>query len=218
LVLARGESKKARWFVLREQRVREVYLKNYAPVPLFLSVSVLTLRSPTSYQDGYRDFLGVGKAYFDPTVDMLYIGPSASCASRITPAPINTLSAMPWLKNVKTLACEFWGREVRYELEQDIAPPISLLPPLEKRIIVVGDVAEYTMPQSGLKWSNRPQGELEFINPDDAWTKIVEECFDGWYNEVAKAKRPKLTVKKSFTRRNRSEGCLGLHKWQYFKG
>ena len=63
--------------------------------------------------------------------------------------------------------------------------------------MVVGDVAEYTMPQSGLKWSNRPQGELEFINPDDAWTKIVEECFDGWYNEVAKTRRPKLTVKKA---------------------
>jgi hypothetical protein len=92
LVLARGESKKARWFVLREQRVREVYLKNYAPVPLFSSVSVLTLRSPTSYQDGYRDFLGVGKAYFDPAVDILYIiGPSASCAPRITPASINKI-------------------------------------------------------------------------------------------------------------------------------
>jgi len=45
--------------------------------------------------------------------------------------------------------------------------------------MVVGDVAEYTIMHSGLKWSNRPQGELEFINPDDTWTKIIEECFDG---------------------------------------
>jgi hypothetical protein len=128
----------------------------------------------------------------------LYTGPSASGAPCITPASINNLSAMPWLKNVKTLVCGFWGCEVRYELEQDIGPPISLLPQLERRIMVVGDGAEYTIPQSGLKWSNRPQRELEFINPDDAWTKITEECFDGWYNEVAKARRPKLTVKKAF--------------------
>jgi hypothetical protein len=45
--------------------------------------------------------------------------------------------------------------------------------------MVVGDVAEYTIMHSGLKWSNRLQGELEFINPDDTWTKIIEECFDG---------------------------------------
>ena len=78
--------------------------------------------------------------------------------------------------------------------------------------MVVGDVAEYTIMHSGLKWSNRPQGELEFINPDDTWTKIIEECFDGQYNEVAKARRPKVDCEESFTWRSRSEGCQGLHK------
>jgi hypothetical protein len=41
------------------------------------------------------------------------------------------------------------------------------------------------------------KGRLSLSTPDDAWTKMVEDCFDGWYNEVAKAKKPKLTVKKA---------------------
>jgi hypothetical protein len=63
-------------------------LKIMHQISLFSSVSVLTRRSPTSYQDCYHDFLGVGNAYFDPAVDMLYIGPSANGAPALPQPPL----------------------------------------------------------------------------------------------------------------------------------
>ncbi|KAE9368009.1 hypothetical protein N431DRAFT_313746, partial [Stipitochalara longipes BDJ] len=178
----------------------KVYLKVY--IPLSKHGSVGTSKGiPGRRHYCTRKISLTATASFDPTIDLLYIGPSAGSHLCISTGAIEPLSRMPWMENIQTLACEF--RECKSGLGSFIEDkddlPFAYIPHLKELIIIVRDVTEGDMQQTNPKWRNRPPGELEFVERgiSPSHRASDEWFFDRWYNIIPQIERPKLIVKRA---------------------
>ncbi|KAN0095154.1 hypothetical protein V8E51_015865 [Hyaloscypha variabilis] len=172
---------------------REVFLEAYAPIAKFITVNTQKFDSPCNHE-----FAQYGTAYFNPTADLLYIGPSTCGCFSFSDRSILLLDAMPWTKNVTTLACESMEcHDTVYDAEIEEFPCWAF-PHLKEFLIVVGDVEESDLRQNREHWKNRPRGELEF--KDSTATSLLSDIrrfFKNWTENLPGEKIPKLVVKEA---------------------
>jgi hypothetical protein len=172
---------------------REVFLEAYTPVAKFITVNTQNFDSPCNHE-----FAQYGTAYFNPTADLLYIGPSTCGCLSFSDRSILFLDATPWMKSVTTLACEYLEcHDTVYDADVEDFPCWAF-PHLKEFIIVVGDVEERDLRPSREHWKNRPRGELEFKDSTESSSlSEIRRFFKNWTENIPEEKIPKLVVKEA---------------------
>jgi len=164
---------------------REVYHKNYLPTAKVSRVITQPIVSdaPGSFHETSQQTI----SYFDPTVDILYIGTCSSELLCITLESFKALAASPWMQKVRLLAIEYreWrdsfeGIDSGFEVHHKV---LSLLPNLTEIILVWGDIHYGSLLSNDERWASRPHAEIEFIDADDPWVPPWVEAMAFSYNK-----------------------------------
>jgi 2EXR family len=96
--------------VLANQESGDVYLKNHISICKLVAVSKDGWYGERRKQSGgfcSHAISQYGMFYFNPTIDILYLGPSASRTFCLTVKSVAVLAKKSWMQNITTLACEW---------------------------------------------------------------------------------------------------------------
>jgi hypothetical protein len=135
-----------------------VYLKHYLPLFRYVPLDVKFIKHEND-RDEMIDIIDVSDSrfplcYFDPKIDMLYLGPfnphPIDCDRFFTndrtpfaTGPLESLAAIPALRQLRHLGCQYGELDEvvnSYPVVDDYSKNFLLFPSLEEFIIGVGDV------------------------------------------------------------------------------
>jgi hypothetical protein len=196
--------------LLASKESRYVYLKHWLPIFRYVPLDVKLTKDEINREQMVDVDISDSRfpvCYFNPKIDMLYLGPWKGYLTRYNSGPIDnltfprrdtapfatgplgSLAAIPTLQQLRRLGCEFeeWAEVVQgFQRVDDYNKNFLLFPRLEEFIIGAGDLGCCAMCE-GKK--TKPSGEIELveIHPDE-WALSDDDdgpsYFDWWWDSV----------------------------------
>jgi hypothetical protein len=162
---------------------REIFHQIYLPLVKVFRVVIQSIVSDAT--DPFHETSQHTTSYFDPTIDILYIGPCSSEDFCVTLKSFKVLAASPWMQKVRLLGIEYreWrdSGEVNDFCIEMRHKVLSLLPNLTEIILVLGDI--HSLLSNDERWASRPHAEIEFIDAKDQSFTPWVEVIAFWYNK-----------------------------------